>query len=1118
MTFKDFLTLYTNDSYIQTIAEAIRTNEKQCIHLKGLNGSLDSVVCSALYEISHQNYLFILHDQEEAAYFQNDMQNLIPDKEVLLYPGSYKKAYEVQETENANILLRAEILNRINHKDPKGELLVTYPGALAEKVINKQSLLNHTLNLKNGQSVEISNLVDILSSYDFEKSDFVFEAGQYAIRGGIIDIFSYANELPYRIEFFDSEIESIRSFNPESQLSENTLNEIHIIPNVQTRLSNEKRDSFLSFLPRNTKIFIKDYELTLDVIQKYSDRVSEVFDEIMDKSNKTQIILSPSDIFENAVSIHNEFGNFTIIEFGNRFYQQEKVQFDFKSQSQPSFNKNFELLSINLEENQDKGYKNILSAESESQINRLNTIFDEINPYIRVDALHLELRSGFIDDLLKIALYTDHQLFERFHRYKAKRKYTKSRSFTLRELQNLQPGDYVTHIDYGIGRFVGLDKVEMNGREQESLRLVYKDDDLLYVSVQSLHKISKYTGKEGKQPVMSKLGSQEWENKKKRVKSKVKDIAADLIKLYAKRKAAPGFPFSPDSFLQAELESSFIFEDTPDQAKATADIKVDLEKPHPMDRLVCGDVGFGKTEVAIRAAFKAVTDNKQVAVLVPTTILAFQHFRTFSERLHDFPVKIEYITRFKSQKSVKITLKNLAEGKTDIVIGTHRLVNNDVIFKDLGLLIIDEEQKFGVGVKEKLKEFKVNVDSITLTATPIPRTLHFSLMGARDLSIINTAPPNRQPVTTEIHSFNQEIIRDAISFEIRRGGQVFFVHNRISDIYEISNIILKLVPNASIAVAHGQMKGDKLEKIMLKFIEGEYDILVSTNIIESGLDIPNANTIIINRAHMFGLSDLHQMRGRVGRSNRKAFCYLLTPPASGLTVEARKRLKTLEEFSELGDGFKVAMRDLDIRGAGNLLGGEQSGFINDLGFDTYHKVLDETIRELKEKEFKYLFEQDLNKKAEIISEDCIIETDFEMLIPESYVSNISERLNLYSRLDNINDEEQLKAFNNEMKDRFGKIPESVLTLIDMVRVRWLAEQLGIEKLTIKNEVLKAQFLDAENEAFYNSETFGKVLNYIKKNSQQCRLKEYKNKPLLVINNIDSIESVKKNFETILQIS
>ncbi len=1118
MTHKEFIQYYINDSYTQSVAKLVKPNDKQNIQLKGINGSLDAVIASTLHQINHQNDLFILHDKEEAAYFQNDLQNLLPAREIFLFPESFKRPYDIHEIENANVLFRAEILNRINHKDVKGELIVTYPEALAEKVINKRSLLQNTLTLRTSDTVDIQRFNEQLISFDFEKTDFVYEAGQFSIRGGIVDIFSYAHDLPYRIELFGDEIESIRTFNPDSQLSVDHLKEIHLIPNVQTRLKKESMDSFLSFFPRNTKIWIKDYSLTLDVIEKYYDKALSLFDRVVDQSGKTAVVLPPKDLFESARSFSDKIREFSIVEFGNRFYLPKSIEVDFSCRSQPSFNKNFELLSQNLLDNQEKGYKNIISSDSESQINRLSTIFEEINPLVRFESIPVELRNGFIDDLSKIALYTDHQLFDRFHKYKTKRKYSKSRSITLRELQTLQPGDYVTHIDYGIGRFVGLDKITVNGQEQEALRLIYKDDDLLYVSVQSLHKISRFSGKEGNPPVMSKLGSQEWEIKKRKVKSKVKDIASDLIKLYAQRKATKGFSFSRDSFLQAELESSFIFEDTPDQARSTEDVKQDMILSHPMDRLVCGDVGFGKTEVAIRAAFKAVCDNKQVAILVPTTILAFQHFRTFTERLKDFPVEIDYISRFRSASSIKKILERIKERKTDIIIGTHRLVNKDIQFNDLGLLIIDEEQKFGVGVKERLKELKINVDTLTLTATPIPRTLHFSLMGARDLSIIGTPPPNRQPVTTEIYTFNEEVIRDAISFELRRGGQVFFVHNRIKDIEEIANIVLKLVPEARITVAHGQMKGDQLERKMLKFIEGEYDILVSTNIIESGLDIPNANTIIINHSHMFGLADLHQMRGRVGRSNKKAFCYLLSPPVSALTAEARKRLRTLEEFSELGDGFKVAMRDLDIRGAGNLLGGEQSGFINDLGFDTYHKILDDAVNELKESEFRYLFEEDLKEKAKLISEDCIIETDFEMLIPEEYVTNITERLNLYSRLDNIDSEESLHKFSIELKDRFGPIPAEVQTLFETVEIRWIAEQLGMEKLTIKNNTLKAQFIDPENAVFYNSEIFGKILNYIKNNSSKCLLKEVKNRPQLIIKDLGNVLEAKNTLQEMIEIS
>lgn len=1105
MKVKDFIRLYKEDGHIQTVADKIKPNHNAKVQLKGLIGSMDAVLAASVYHINHQNHLFILHDKEEAAYFHNDLQNLMGEKDVLFFPTSYKRPYQFDEIENANILMRAEILNRINHKTSSGELIVTYAEALTEKVINKRSLSDNTFSAKVGEKVDVEFLSELLMTYDFEKTDFVFEAGQFAVRGGIIDVFSYANDLPFRVELFGKEIESIRTFDPSNQLSLEHVKQVNIIPNVQTRLLQESRQSFLDFLPHNTKVWFKDYQQTLDIIEAYFQKAESNFNVILEESANTQVILSPATLFETRSSFTAQLEPYVNIEFGNRFCFKTEEIFQFESEPQPSFNKNFELLTSNLDENQMQGRTNIIAAESHQQLERLTRIFEEIDPFVKFQGLNIGLRQGFVDKQMKIVCYTDHQLFDRFHRYKTKGKHSKSKALTLKELRSLNPGDYVVHIDYGVGRFAGLEKIEVNGKEQETLRLVYRDDDLLYISIHSLHKISKYSGKEGGPPAISKLGSQDWENKKKRVKRKVKDIAQDLINLYAKRKAAPGFSFSQDGFMQAELESSFLYEDTPDQATATEDVKKDMEVSHPMDRLVCGDVGFGKTEVAIRAAFKAVADSKQVAVLVPTTILAMQHFHTFNDRLSNFPVKVEYINRFKSTKEIKATLKNVVEGKTDILIGTHRIVNKDVIFKDLGLMIIDEEQKFGVKVKEKLKEMRVNVDALTLTATPIPRTLHFSLMGARDLSIISTAPPNRQPVTTELHTFNEEVIRDAVSFEIRRGGQVFFVHNRVGDIEQVANIILNLVPDARIGIAHGQMEGAKLEKVMMKFIEGEYDVLVSTNIIESGLDIPNANTIIINRAHMFGLSDLHQMRGRVGRSNKKAFCYLLTPPTIGLTSEARKRLSTLEEFSDLGDGFKVAMRDLDIRGAGNLLGGEQSGFISDLGFDMYHKILDEAVQELKQNEFASLFQNDLAETIKPLVQDCNIETDLELLIPEIYVGNISERLNLYSKLDNIKDEDSLSKFKTGMIDRFGPLPAPVQDLIETVRLRWKAEKLGFEKLTIKNEKMKGYFVAPDNERYYKSETFGKILQYVQAHQKKCRMKEYKNRLILTVEEIHSVQ-------------
>ena len=1116
MKVKDFIKVYKEDTVIQSIAERIRPNETTRLRLKGLVGSLDAVVAAATYQINKQTNIFVLHDKEEAAYFHNDLQNLMGEKEVLLFPTSYKRPYQFDETENANILMRAEILNRINHKASIGELIVTYPEALTEKVINKKSLSSNTFTAKVGEALDVEFLTELLQTYDFEPTDFVYEAGQFSVRGGILDVFSYAHDLPYRIELFGNEIDSIRTFDPVSQLSKEIIKEINIIPNVQTKLLAETRQSFLSFIPKNSKIWFKDYQQTLDTIEKYFIKATENFDQILGVTD-AQIVLSPEELFEKHNTFKAGLKGYTQLEFGSRAYLKADYTFDFEVEAQQSFNKDFDSIVENLGQWQLRNTSLCIASESLNQISRLETIFLELDPSLKVLPINISLREGFIDKNREVLCYTDHQLFDRFHKYKSKSKHSKSKALTLKELRSLHPGDYVAHIDHGIGRFVGLVKNEVNGKLQESIRLVYRDDDLLYVSVHSLHKISKYTGKEGVQPPISKLGSQEWENKKTRVKGKVKDIAKDLITLYSKRKSAPGFAFSEDGFMQAELESSFIYEDTPDQATATEHVKNDMELSHPMDRLICGDVGFGKTEIAIRAAFKAAVNGKQVAVLVPTTILAMQHFRTFSERLEKFPIKVEYINRFRTPKQIKETLARVKEGKTEILIGTHRIVNKDVQFKDLGLLVIDEEQKFGVKVKDKLKEFRVNVDVLTLTATPIPRTLHFSLMGARDLSVIATPPPNRQPVTTEIHGFNEVIMRDAISFELRRGGQVFVVHNRINDIEQIGNIILKLVPDARIGIAHGQMEGSQLEKRMMKFIEGEYDVLVSTNIIESGLDIPNANTIIINHAHMFGLSDLHQMRGRVGRSNRKAFCYLLTPPSIGLSSESRKRLSALEEFSDLGDGFKVAMRDLDIRGAGNLLGAEQSGFISDLGFEMYHKILDEAVQELKDNEFKDLFVKDLTKEAaKVVARDCTIETDMEILIPDKYVSNISERIGLYAKLDSIKNEEKLQEFITNVSDRFGAMPEAVKDLVETVRLRWQAEQLGFEKVVMKNEVMKCYFMPSENEAYFQSPIFGKIIAFVQQRPRKSKMKEHRTRLILTFNEVNSVDEGKALFKEMLQ--
>jgi transcription-repair coupling factor (superfamily II helicase) len=1109
-----FLELYRQDPVVQTVAQRLSAAEPTHVQLKGLVGSLDAVVASTLQTMQPRTHLFILHDREEAAYFYSDLSSLLEDnQEVLLFPSSYKRAYQFDSTENANILLRAEVLNRLNDRAGAGALIVTYPEALTEKVINKKSLVANTLGAKVGEKLDVNFLTEVLNSYDFERTDFVYEAGQFAVRGGIIDVYSYANELPYRLELFGDEIESIRTFDPNTQLSVEQKKQISIIPNVQTKLLQETRESFLDFIPEDSKIWVKDYRQTVEVVTESYEKAEQAFQEMLEHSAGVQIVSKPADLFESGKAFKKGLEKFTLVEFGKRFNFKNAEVIQFQAHPQPSFNKDFQLLAANLHENQSNGYVNVIVSESPRQADRLLTIFDELDHDVRFHHMMLALREGFVDDQVKLVAYTDHQLFERYYKHKTKEGYSKSKALTLKELKTLKSGDYVTHMDYGIGRFAGLEKVEVGGRLQEAIRLVYRDDDLLYVSIHSLHKISKYTGKEGTPPSMSKLGSPEWENKKKKVKSKVKDIAAELIRLYAKRKAAPGYAFSRDGFLQAELESSFIYEDTPDQGKATEDVKNDMEQPHPMDRLVCGDVGFGKTEIAIRAAFKAACDGKQVAVLVPTTILAMQHYKTFRDRLEAFPVNVEYINRFKTTKQIKETLARVAEGKTEILIGTHRLASKDVKFKNLGLLIIDEEQKFGVKTKDRLKEIKVNVDTLTLTATPIPRTLHFSLMGARDLSVIATPPPNRQPVQTELHVFEDTLIRDAVAAELKRKGQVFFVHNRIADIEEMANLILKLVPDAKVTYAHGQMDPEELEKRMMRFVEGEYDVLVSTNIIESGLDIPNANTIIINRAHMFGLSDLHQMRGRVGRSNKKAYCYLLTPPVSGLPSDARKRLSTLEEFSDLGEGFKIAMRDLDIRGAGNMLGGEQSGFITDLGFEAYHQILDEAVQELKETEFKELFfkDVDLDKLIEPVRE-CSIETDLEILIPDYYISNISERLQMYSKLDSVKDMDSLNKLVAGMVDRFGPMPEQVEQLVTIVKMRWEACHLGFEKLTIKKETLKGYIPSQNNDPFFQSETFSRILQYVQQHSRRSRLKEAKDKLIVIVENVSTLATAQAIFE------
>jgi transcription-repair coupling factor (superfamily II helicase) len=1106
MIVKDFISLYKSDGIIQTISDQLYSAKAEDrFHIKGICGSLDAVLMASLEK---KNPFFIIcQDKEEAQYLLNDLQALVGDASVILFPMSHKKPYEWEEVDNANVLMRAEVLNILSNYHNQALWLVSYPEALTEKVINRKSLVKNTLSIRVGDKIDINFVAETLNEYDFERSDFVYEAGQYSVRGGILDVFSYAAEYPYRLDFFGNEVESIRTFHPETQLSITSVSAMHLIPDVQTKLIQETRESFFTFLPKNTCIWIKDQESLFEISDKIFLKAKDDFEKITSNSGDIQVIREPKERWDTKKDVQHALKQFTLVEFGKRAHSKNPHVINYPAKNPGSFQKDFERLAHTLLDNQTAGYQNIICSESPRQLERLDVIFNEINTSIQFKPLLISLREGYIDEQQKIAFYPDHQLFERFHRFKEKNKFSKNKALTLKELRSLQVGDFVTHIDYGIGRFAGLNLIETTNGEQEVIRLIYRDDDVLSVSIHSLHKISKYSGKEGAPPSMSKLGSPEWENKKSRVKKQVKDIAKELIALYAKRKSAPGFAFSPDTYLQAELESSFIYEDTPDQAKATVDVKADMEKPHPMDRLVCGDVGFGKTEIAIRAAFKAVADSKQVAILVPTTVLAMQHFRTFHDRLAVFPCKVEYINRFKSDKQIKETLARVASGETDILIGTHRLVNKDVSFKNLGLMIIDEEQKFGVKVKDRLKEMRVDVDVLTLTATPIPRTLHFSLMGARDLSIIATPPPNRQPVETKLVVLNDEILRDGVREELLRGGQVFVVHNRIGELESSANRILRLVPDAKIGVAHGQMDGDKLEKVMMNFIEGHYDVLVATNIIESGLDIPNANTIFIINANHFGLSDLHQMRGRVGRSNKKAYCYLVTPSLSNLTSDARKRLSALEEFSDLGDGIKVAMRDLDIRGAGNLLGAEQSGFINDLGYDMYHKILDEAVQELKENEFRALFETDLNQVAETLKVDCQIETDLRVLIPETYIQSISERLALYTRLDEIEDEKGLTEFIAEIQDRFGVMPAEVKDLTELVKIRWKAQVLGIEKILLKGNNLKLHFVSSEAHQNLTNNIVVKVINFVNSRKNQCQLREKAGKLILQIEKIYSIQEL-----------
>ncbi len=1079
---------YDNSPKIKQIVDSLNNKENK-LHLQGLVGSSLSFVIHSLFTKTEKPFLILLNDKEEAAYYLNDLEQLISEKDVLFYPGSYRRPYQIEDTDNANVLLRAEVLNRINSRK-KPAVIVSYPEALFEKVVTKKDLEKNTLKVAVADKISIEFINEVLFEYEFKRVDFITEPGEFSVRGGIIDVFSFSNDNPYRIEFFGNEVDSIRSFDVETQLSIEKQNKITIIPNVENKFFEENRESFLEYIAGETIICIQNTELLLSKLDKLFAKSQEIFDNL----NSTIQRLEPAKIFLNQTEFIKKALDFSIIELSKPTFRTKKT-FEFFIQPQPSFNKQFDLLLNNLSDNHFNGYKNYLFCSNDAQAKRFHDIFESLDEenaesirkqYVTIT---LPIYQGFIDEENQIACYTDHQIFERYHKFNIKNSVSKKQNITLKELTTLVVGDYVTHIDHGIGKFGGLQKIQVEGKTQEAIKLVYADNDIVYVSIHSLYKISKYNGKDGSPPKIYKLGSNAWKVLKQKTKARVKHIAFNLIQLYAKRKLEKGFQFAKDSYLQAELESSFIYEDTPDQTKSTQEVKADMESDKPMDRLVCGDVGFGKTEVAIRAAFKAVDNSKQVAILVPTTILAYQHYRTFTERLKDMPVSIGYLNRFRTAKQKAETLKELADGKLDIVIGTHQLVNKNVVFKDLGLLIVDEEQKFGVNVKDKLKTITANIDTLTLTATPIPRTLQFSLMAARDLSVITTPPPNRYPIETNVVQFSEELIRDAISYEIQRNGQVFFINNRIENIKEVAGMIQRLVPDAKVGIGHGQMEGSKLEELMLAFMNGEFDVLVATTIIESGLDVPNANTIFINNANNFGLSDLHQMRGRVGRSNKKAFCYFICPPYSVMTDDARKRISALEQFSELGSGFNIAMKDLEIRGAGDLLGGEQSGFINDIGFDTYQKIMNEAIDELKENEFKELYENEPNQPEKTYVKDLQIDTDFELLFSDEYINNISERLKLYNELSLITTEEDLLLFENKLIDRFGPLPKQAISLLNSIKIKWIATKLGIEKLIMKQGKMICYFVSDQQSSYYNSPQFMKVLQFVQKNPSICRMKE-----------------------------
>ena len=1115
----DLLQFYVRDPRNGALREALDVHAQK-VELHGMVGS--AVPLSAAGFLAHEaeagkrrHHLFVLDDKEQAAYFMNDLQAMVgEERPILFYPRSARVPYaEEGRVENANVAMRAEVLNEING-GRDGLCIVTFPEALAEQVITRQELSNQTFTLSLGESYTMDFLDEVLLAYEFEKVDFVYEPGQYSMRGGIVDIFSFSFDHPYRLEFFGDDVDSIRKFDPTTQLSVAKMTRATIVPNVGNTSLHESHEPFFSFLPQDSVLWMADAKRCEAGLDKAMERARAHFDKLSGEVKRTP----PESLYLEGKHLEGLLESFAVVEFGGGATWPARVILKYGMTAQPAFNKQFDMIASNLRANHKQGYVNVVVSGQATQLERIHDVFhdklEEGQEPVPYKPIPIELSEGFVDKDLKILVYTDHQMFERYHRFRLKDGFRKNKeALTIKELMALEVGDFVVHIDHGIGEFSGLHKVEVNGKMQEAIRLTYRGGDVLYVSIHSLHRISKYSSKEGTQPKINKLGTNTWAKTKQKTKGRVKQIAYDLLQLYAKRKSAPGHAYPEDGYLQHALEASFMYEDTPDQHEATAAVRADMQQSTPMDRLVCGDVGFGKTEIAIRAAFRAACDGKQVAVLVPTTILSMQHHKSFSRRLREFPVKVDFINRFKTGKALTETIKRLEAGDIDILVGTHAIVGKRVKFKDLGLLIIDEEQKFGVSVKDKLKTFKANVDTLTLTATPIPRTLQFSLMGARDLSIIRTPPPNRHPVDTIITGFNEEVIRDAIAYEISRGGQAYFVHNRVGNIQEVAGMIQRLVPDARIGIGHGQMEGKELEDIMAQFIDGSYDVLVATTIIESGIDISNANTILINEAHKFGLSDLHQLRGRVGRSNRKAFCYLMAPPLSALPAESRKRLQALEQFSDLGSGMQIAMRDLDIRGAGDLLGAEQSGFINDLGFDMYQRILAEAVKELKEEQFQGLIAEE-QAQSGLYVEETVLETDLSLLIPDHYVSDIPERIALYRELDGLANAEGMNAFKARLEDRFGPLPTETEELLGTLKLRWVAQLLGLEKVVLKSNKLIGAFVADEDSAYFQSAMFARVLEYLKHHAKDASMYQRNGGLRLRIDKVESALQALAIFEDI----